>query len=152
MGSVTPAARKTLVGLEEWERIPNIKDVIKRAEGTLLARLIAFPVMHASSLPVAPDCEGLDSDKTPRKLRDLFVQYEPYQYHELPWFRTECAIDAVQATAYLVQAVVFLYKAWKGMSKPSLHITAQTLRQVIKLDTNPEGNRLHRAGMSQKYP
>ncbi|CAE7235634.1 unnamed protein product [Symbiodinium natans] len=86
---------KSLVGLEEWEEIPNISGVIQRAK-------------------------GLDPVKTPRNLRDLFVQYEPYQAAELPWVRTQCVIDAVQATAYLVQAVVFLYRAidYEGLECP----------------------------------
>eukprot|EP00439_Symbiodinium_sp_Y106_P012873 s4912_g1.t2 len=86
---------KTLVGLEEWEQIPNISGVIKRAE-------------------------GLDPAKTPRNLRDLFTQYGPYQDGELPWIRTQCVVDAVQASAYLVQAVVFLYRAidYQGLECP----------------------------------
>lgn len=86
---------KTLVGLEEWEQIPNISGVIKRAE-------------------------GLDAAKTTRNLRDLFTQYGPYQDGELPWVRTQCVVDSVQASAYLVQAVVFLYRAidYQGLECP----------------------------------
>ena len=63
---------------------------------------------------------GLDHSETPRELRDLFTQYAPYQDAELPWMRTECVIDALQATAYLVQAVVFLYRAidYTGLECP----------------------------------
>ncbi|CAJ1358398.1 unnamed protein product [Effrenium voratum] len=74
--------------LEEWERIPGMAKVIE----------------HAKSL----------EPKIPlRGLQDLYTGYSNgYEgTDELPWVRTECVIDTVQATAYLVQAVVFLYRA-----------------------------------------
>ena len=43
---------------------------------------------------------------------DLFYESQPT---ELPWIRTECVIDVVQAAAYLGQAVVFLYKVPGGL-------------------------------------
>ena len=63
---------------------------------------------------------GLDAAKTTRNLRDLFTQYGPYQDGELPWVRTQCVVDSVQASAYLVQAVVFLYRAidYQGLECP----------------------------------
>ncbi|CAJ1342723.1 unnamed protein product [Effrenium voratum] len=67
-----------------WEDIPDIDKVVARAEGLK---------------PIAPE---------ERELQDLFYGAQP---SELPWIRTECVIDVVQATAYLGQAVVFLYKA-----------------------------------------
>mmetsp|Transcript_42558 Transcript_42558/g.99236 ORF Transcript_42558/g.99236 Transcript_42558/m.99236 type:complete len:400 (+) Transcript_42558:24-1223(+) len=86
---------KHLEGLEEWEEIPNISSVISRAEG-----------LHQAT-PL-------------RNLRDLFAQYAPYRDDQLPWLRAECVIDAVQATNFLVQAVVFLYKAidYTGLECP----------------------------------
>ena len=52
-----------------------------------------------------------------RNLNDLFYESQP---EELPWIRTECVIDVVQAAAYLGQAVVFLYKAidYDGLKCP----------------------------------
>ncbi|CAK9093431.1 Ultraviolet-B receptor UVR8, partial [Durusdinium trenchii] len=51
-------------------------------------------------------------------LDDLFYESQPT---ELPWIRTECVIDVVQAAAYLGQAVVFLYKAidYPGLKCPN---------------------------------
>eukprot|EP00435_Cladocopium_sp_Y103_P032255 s4012_g8.t1 len=43
-----------------------------------------------------------------RRLQDLFYTEGSEAY---PYIRTECVIDTVQATAYLIQAVVFLYRA-----------------------------------------
>ncbi|CAE7637998.1 UVR8, partial [Symbiodinium pilosum] len=42
------------------------------------------------------------------------------QHGQLPWIRADCVIDVAQATAYLGQAIVFLYKAidYKGLQCP----------------------------------
>eukprot|EP00913_Durusdinium_trenchii_P026260 g24639.t1 len=69
--------------METWENIPGIDQVITEAKGLELKQ----PLRH---------------------LNDLFYHSQP---EEVPWIRTECVIDVVQAAAYLGQAVVFLYKA-----------------------------------------
>ena len=51
-------------------------------------------------------------------LNDLFYHSQP---EEVPWIRTECVIDVVQAAAYLGQAVVFLYKAWTTPGCTAVH-------------------------------
>jgi len=81
--------------LDEWAQIPNISRVITRAQGLQ---------------PGAPV----------RNLRDLFVTYQPYPEQILPFVRTACVIDAVQATAYLGHAVVWLYRAidYNGLECP----------------------------------
>ncbi|CAE7242973.1 unnamed protein product, partial [Symbiodinium microadriaticum] len=62
--------------------------------------------------------QALKMDKPLRNLQDLFYDSQP---EELPWIRTECVIDTVQAAAYLAQAVVFLYKAidYDGLECPN---------------------------------
>mmetsp|Transcript_61175 Transcript_61175/g.114382 ORF Transcript_61175/g.114382 Transcript_61175/m.114382 type:complete len:404 (+) Transcript_61175:52-1263(+) len=88
-----PAATSdTAFGVQEWEKIPGIDDVIKRAE-------------------------ALEPEHPLRNLADLFFENKP---SDLPFIRTECVIDVVQATAYLGQAVVFLYKAvdYNGLRCP----------------------------------
>jgi len=81
--------------LEKWEQIPDISKVINRAQ-------------------------RLQPEQHLRNLRDLFVTYQPYPPQALPFVRTECVIDAVQATAYLGHAVVWLYRAidYTGLECP----------------------------------
>ena len=64
---------------------------------------------------------GLQPASPVRNLRDLFITYEPYPQEILPFVRTACVIDAVQATAYLGHAVVWLYRAidYNGLECPS---------------------------------
>ena len=86
---------KSTIGLDEvqhWEDIPGMDQVILKAQ-------------------------SLKHDKPMRNLNDLFYDSQP---EELPWIRTECVIDVVQAAAYLDQAVVFLYKAidYNGLECP----------------------------------
>ncbi|CAJ1346431.1 unnamed protein product, partial [Effrenium voratum] len=80
--------------VDEWEKIPNISRVVRRAEGL--------------GPPPA------------RNLRDLFTTYQEYPAEVQPWATASCVIDAVQASAYLGQAVVYLYKAidYKGLECP----------------------------------
>ncbi|CAE7269148.1 HERC1, partial [Symbiodinium sp. CCMP2456] len=73
----------TIQAAETWEELPGIDKVVRKAQ-------------------------SLKQDKPLRNLQDLFYDSQP---EELPWIRTECVIDTVQAAAYLGQAVVFLYKA-----------------------------------------
>ena len=63
---------------------------------------------------------GLQPGAPVRNLRDLFVTYQPYPEQILPFVRTACVIDAVQATAYLGHAVVWLYRAidYNGLECP----------------------------------
>lgn len=75
--------RVDLDPVNEWEEIPGIHGIIDRAQ-------------------------RLEQPK--RELSDLFYGGSP---SEMPWLRTECVIDVVQATSYLGTAVVFLYKAIK---------------------------------------
>eukprot|EP00437_Effrenium_voratum_P001240 CAMPEP_0181424888 /NCGR_PEP_ID=MMETSP1110-20121109/14877_1 /TAXON_ID=174948 /ORGANISM="Symbiodinium sp., Strain CCMP421" /LENGTH=224 /DNA_ID=CAMNT_0023548061 /DNA_START=72 /DNA_END=742 /DNA_ORIENTATION=+ len=76
-----------------WEELPGMDKVIRKAQ-------------------------SLKQDKPLRNLQDLFYDSQP---EELPWIRTECVIDTVQAAAYLGQAVVFLYKAidYDGLECPN---------------------------------
>ena len=48
------------------------------------------------------------------------MTYQPYPEQVLPFVRTDCVIDAVQATAYLGHAVVWLYRAidYTGLECP----------------------------------
>ncbi|CAE7664219.1 unnamed protein product, partial [Symbiodinium sp. CCMP2456] len=84
---------KTLDEIENWEELPGMDQVIHKAQ-------------------------ALKMDKPLRNLQDLFYDSQP---EELPWIRTECVIDTVQAAAYLAQAVVFLYKAidYDGLECPN---------------------------------
>ncbi|CAJ1399310.1 unnamed protein product [Effrenium voratum] len=86
----TLAGKKDLI--QNWEEIPGIDRVVKKAE-------------------------NLELKQPLRNLNDLFYSSQP---EELPWIRTECVIDTVQAAAYLGQAVVFLYKAieYDGLECP----------------------------------
>ncbi|CAJ1400544.1 unnamed protein product [Effrenium voratum] len=77
-----PSVAELKAQVQDWEQIPGIDEVVEHAKGLEL--------------------------QTPRHLEDLFYGSQPT---ELPWIRTECTIDVVQATAYLGQAVVFLYKS-----------------------------------------
>ncbi|CAK9093492.1 Uncharacterized protein SCF082_LOCUS43985, partial [Durusdinium trenchii] len=79
--------------VQHWEEIPGIDEVIE----------------HAKTLELKQPLRHLD---------DLFYESQPT---ELPWIRTECVIDVVQAAAYLGQAVVFLYKAidYPGLKCPN---------------------------------
>ena len=84
--ALTFSSAKNAISLQEvqhWEDIPGIDKVIQKAK-------------------------SLKHDKPLRNLQDLFYDSQP---EELPWIRTECVIDVVQAAAYLDQAIVFLYKA-----------------------------------------
>eukprot|EP00439_Symbiodinium_sp_Y106_P072034 s1855_g13.t1 len=83
----------TIQAAETWEELPGIDKVIRKAQ-------------------------SLKQDKPLRNLQDLFYDSQP---EELPWIRTECVIDTVQAAAYLGQAVVFLYKAidYDGLECPN---------------------------------
>ncbi|CAE7369212.1 unnamed protein product, partial [Symbiodinium necroappetens] len=84
---------KTLDEIENWGELPGMDQVIHKAQ-------------------------ALKMDKPLRNLQDLFYDSQP---EELPWIRTECVIDTVQAAAYLAQAVVFLYKAidYDGLECPN---------------------------------
>ncbi|CAE7246246.1 unnamed protein product, partial [Symbiodinium microadriaticum] len=84
---------KTLDEIENWEELPGMDKVIHKAQ-------------------------ALKMDRPLRNLQDLFYDSQP---EELPWIRTECVIDTVQAAAYLAQAVVFLYKAidYDGLECPN---------------------------------
>jgi len=84
---------KTLDEIENWEELPGMDQVIHKAQ-------------------------ALKMDRPLRNLQDLFYDSQP---EELPWIRTECVIDTVQAAAYLAQAVVFLYKAidYDGLECPN---------------------------------
>ena len=79
--------------VQHWEDIPGIDKVIQKAQ-------------------------SLRHDRPLRNLQDLFYDSQP---EELPWIRTECVIDVVQAAAYLDQAIVFLYKAidYNGLECPN---------------------------------
>ena len=79
--------------VQHWEDIPGIDKVIQKAQ-------------------------SLRHEKPLRNLQDLFYDSQP---EELPWIRTECVIDVVQAAAYLDQAIVFLYKAidYNGLECPN---------------------------------
>ncbi|OLQ10014.1 hypothetical protein AK812_SmicGene6301 [Symbiodinium microadriaticum] len=83
----------TIQEAQTWEELPGIDKVIRKAQ-------------------------SLKQDKPLRNLQDLFYDSQP---EELPWIRTECVIDTVQAAAYLGQAVVFLYKAidYDGLECPN---------------------------------
>ena len=90
------SSAKNAISLQEvqhWEDIPGIDKVIQKAQ-------------------------GLRHEKPLRNLQDLFYDSQP---EELPWIRTECVIDVVQAAAYLDQAIVFLYKAidYNGLECPN---------------------------------
>ncbi|CAE7362055.1 unnamed protein product [Symbiodinium natans] len=78
--------------IQDWEELPGMDKVIKKAQSLTLKHPL-------------------------RNLNDLFYDSQP---EELPWIRTECVIDTVQAAAYLGQAVVFLYKAidYNGLECP----------------------------------
>ena len=98
--AVTPSAltfgSKDTISMQEvqhWEDIPGIDKVIQKAQ-------------------------SLRHEKPLRNLQDLFYDSQP---EELPWIRTECVIDVVQAAAYLDQAIVFLYKAidYNGLECPN---------------------------------
>eukprot|EP00438_Fugacium_kawagutii_P035724 Skav230254 [mRNA] locus=scaffold1520:110768:115686:+ [translate_table: standard] len=93
--------------LEEWQQIPNISRVITRAQGALDSTVVTVPRLQPET-PV-------------RNLRDLFIAYQPYPEQALPFVRTACVIDAVQATAYLGHAVVWLYRAidYNGLECPN---------------------------------
>ena len=73
--------------------------------------LCALPAAHLGLQPASPV----------RNLRDLFITYEPYPQEILPFVCTACVIDAMQATAYLGHAVVWLYRAidYNGLECPS---------------------------------
>jgi len=79
-------------------------------------------VSHWEDLPgmdqVILKAQSLKHDRPLRNLEDLFYDSQP---EELPWIRTECVIDVVQAAAYLDQAIVFLYKAidYDGLECPN---------------------------------
>ncbi|CAE7309488.1 unnamed protein product, partial [Symbiodinium sp. KB8] len=92
-GVVAKATTSTIQAAETWEELPGIDKVIRKAQ-------------------------SLKQDKPMRNLQDLFYDSQP---EELPWIRTECVIDTVQAAAYLGQAVVFLYKAidYDGLECPN---------------------------------
>ncbi|CAE7339336.1 unnamed protein product [Symbiodinium necroappetens] len=79
--------------VSHWEDIPGIDKVIRKAQ-------------------------SLRHDKPLRNLQDLFYDSQP---EEVPWIRTECVIDVVQAAAYLDQAIVFLYKSidYDGLECPN---------------------------------
>ncbi|OLP86123.1 Pentatricopeptide repeat-containing protein, chloroplastic [Symbiodinium microadriaticum] len=66
-----------------WEEIPGMDQIVREAQSLRPPRAL-------------------------RNLSDLFYSSRP---QELGWVRTECVIDTIQATAYLGQAIVFLYKA-----------------------------------------
>ncbi|CAE7350829.1 unnamed protein product [Symbiodinium natans] len=78
--------------VQDWEELPGMDKVIKKAQSLTLKHPL-------------------------RNLNDLFYDSQP---EEVPWIRTECVIDTVQAAAYLGQAVVFLYKAidYNGLECP----------------------------------
>ncbi|CAE7233083.1 unnamed protein product, partial [Symbiodinium sp. CCMP2456] len=61
--------------VSHWEDIPGIDKVIRKAQ-------------------------SLRHDKPLRNLQDLFYDSQP---EEVPFIRTECVIDVVQAAAYLDQ-------------------------------------------------
>lgn len=69
--------------LQGWEDFPLVKEAIN-------------------------DTSRAVNDLNFRRLQDLFYTEGSEAY---PYIRTECVIDTVQATAYLIQAVVFLYRA-----------------------------------------
>lgn len=73
----------TQLALADWEKIPGMDKVIAEAKA----------LKHRMPL---------------RNLEDVVYSEQP---GELPWIRTQCVIDTVQAQAYLGQAIVFLYKA-----------------------------------------
>ncbi|CAE7339319.1 unnamed protein product [Symbiodinium necroappetens] len=79
--------------VSHWEDIPGIDKVIRKAQ-------------------------SLRHDKPLRNLQDLFYDSQP---EEVPFIRTECVIDVVQAAAYLDQAIVFLYKSidYDGLECPN---------------------------------
>ena len=83
----------SLQEVQHWEDIPGIDKVVQKAQ-------------------------SLRHEKPLRNLQDLFYDSQP---EELPWIRTECVIDVVQAAAYLDQAIVFLYKAidYNGLECPN---------------------------------
>ncbi|CAE6967693.1 unnamed protein product [Symbiodinium sp. CCMP2456] len=91
--SSSSGLKGTIQAAETWEELPGIDKVIRKAQ-------------------------SLKQDKPMRNLQDLFYDSQP---EELPWIRTECVIDTVQAAAYLGQAVVFLYKAidYDGLECPN---------------------------------
>lgn len=55
--------------------------------------------------------KGLQPDQPLRNLKDLFYQEIEETSEDFPFIRTECTIDTVQATAYLMEAIVNLYRA-----------------------------------------
>ncbi|CAE7836167.1 UVR8 [Symbiodinium sp. CCMP2592] len=71
------------VKAESWEQLPGIERAMKKAQ---------------SMQPVRPL----------RSLNDLFFDSQP---EEVPWIKTECVVDSVQAMAYLGEAITFLYRA-----------------------------------------
>ena len=94
--------------ITDWEEIPGIDEVIERAKGCLTGwnaietALIAFLSafwqgrFHTpwSGIQTVVFLQGLELKQPLRNLNDLFYESQP---EELPWIRTECVIDVVQA-------------------------------------------------------
>ncbi|CAK9003729.1 unnamed protein product, partial [Durusdinium trenchii] len=90
----------TAASTEEWEdfvkAFPNastVEDWGARIESTI-AR-----------------AKGLQLDRPLRSLRDVFYADISEESGDYPYIRTECVIDTVQATTYLMEAIVVLFRA-----------------------------------------
>ena len=104
---------------EDWEEMPGMQSIIRRAGA--LGPQDTF-VVNCCLTPTTLDPTGL-------LLQDLRVLNRSWeeishdaQHGQLPWIRADCVIDVAQATAYLGQAIVFLYKAGIPKDSQALHI------------------------------
>lgn len=64
-------------------------------------KFVSDAVEHAKGLP----------DQPLRNLKDVFYQEIQETSEDYPFIRTECVIDTVQATTYLMEGIVNLYRA-----------------------------------------
>ncbi|OLP96652.1 hypothetical protein AK812_SmicGene21074 [Symbiodinium microadriaticum] len=114
---------KTLDEIENWEELPGmdkVVGVIHKAQALKMDR----PLRNLQDLRLgsanlsACHLGGREGGEARTCLAWKFYDSQP---EELPWIRTECVIDTVQAAAYLAQAVVFLYKAidYDGLECPN---------------------------------
>lgn len=55
--------------------------------------------------------KGLHPERPLRSLKEIFYQEISETSDDYPFIRTECVIDTVQATTYLMEAIVNLYRA-----------------------------------------
>ena len=122
--------------MQNWEEIPGIDKAGARLgladeRGAPFSGVPLWPFVSSffgehffcwgggagEHVEVVKRAESLELKQPLRNLGDLFYASQP---EELPWIRTECVIDVVQAAAYLGQAVVFLYKAieYDGLECP----------------------------------